>query len=412
MHSDRSSAAVRRLWAQWGQRGTTAAVVAMTLAVIPLVGHAIWRLVLDPSETAAFDLGLRVQVVHGFFAGDPVYKEINFAVYPPASQMLLWPFVGWVDFSVARWLWAGSSLACLLLLSRLLLREMGCEGFWRRAFVALLPLSLYPTAATIANGQLPIHLLPPLLAGCLLLKQQRSTLARDLIVAGLMLVALAKPTLTAPFFWIVLFVPGSLRPATLCVAGYVGLTLLASLIHGQEPVSLLADWYEAARWGVHQGVAKGEAHFSIAELLSNVSGGANSAAYSLAALGLLGAWVWRRRHSDIWILLGVSALAARFWTYHRWYDDLLIILPLVAVLRIAVRDFGNSAQGVVAGVLFLLNLALLAVPGGRYVFAFVGLEPLESVFIAAQLVGWCCLLLLLVCASEPEATSGTPPNGT
>jgi hypothetical protein len=37
----------------------------------------------------------------------------------------------------------------------------------------------------------------------------------------------------------------------------------------------------------------------------------------------------------LWLLLGVTALVARFWTYHRWYDDLLILLPMIALFRIA-----------------------------------------------------------------------------
>jgi len=45
-------------------------------------------------------------------------------------------------------------------------------------------------------------------------------------------------------------------------------------------------------------------------------------AASLFLLGGLGFWVFCNRRKNMWLLIGITALVARFWTYHGWYDDL------------------------------------------------------------------------------------------
>jgi len=59
----------------------------------------------------------------------------------------------------------------------------------------------------------------------------------------------------------------------------------------------------------------------------------------LPLLALLGAavWVHRYRRSDVWNLMGAMAIVARMGWYHRVYDDLLILLPVIALLRIGTR---------------------------------------------------------------------------
>ena len=65
---------------------------------------------------------------------------------------------------------------------------------------------------------------------------------------------------------------------------------------------------------------------------------------SLLVLFLLGCWTLRHRAGDVGLIFGVTAIVARFWTYHRVYDDLLILLPMVALFPIATprRRFKRS----------------------------------------------------------------------
>ena len=46
------------------------------------------------------------------------------AAYPPATYLMLWPLLGWLDLGAARWLWAAVTLPLLLLLSLLLRRAV------------------------------------------------------------------------------------------------------------------------------------------------------------------------------------------------------------------------------------------------------------------------------------------------
>ena len=75
----------------------------------------------------------------------------------------------------------------------------------------------------------------------------------------------------------------------------------------------------------------------------------------------LGVWVYVHRRADVWVLLGVSAVVARFWTYHRLYDDLLLLPPMIALWRVAQRGETTRHRDLLAGVLFVMAwLGLLA----------------------------------------------------
>ena len=141
-----------------------------------------------------------------WFAGLPVYEDED-AIYPPASYLMLWPLLGWLTLDQARWLWALTSMVAMIWLMILIVRESEARGP-ERLFIALLVPSIYATGATIGNGQLILHLLPPLITGILLIRR-KVTWLHDLLITLCFLVALAKPAVAAPFLWILLFYPKS-----------------------------------------------------------------------------------------------------------------------------------------------------------------------------------------------------------
>jgi hypothetical protein len=100
----------------------------------------------------------------------------------------------------------------------------------------------------------------------------------------------------------------------------------------------------------------------------------------------------------------VTAYVARFWAYHRWYDDALILLPMVTLFRIAKQgptDFGGD---IVAG--FLLGITLLAVlaPGGLFLFP----PPWDMWYVTAQISVWFAGLAFLLCwAWHTKTTAST-----
>jgi hypothetical protein len=71
-----------------------------------------------------------------------------------------------------------------------------------------------------------------------------------------------------------------------------------------------------------------------------------------------GTWTHYYRRADRWVLMAVAALVARMWTYHRAYDDVLILLPEVSLFRIAKQNSSSHQQTIAGGLLLLSALAM------------------------------------------------------
>jgi hypothetical protein len=219
-----------------------------------------------------------------------------------------------------------------------------------------------------------VHLLPALLPGLVLLRREPSALV-DLISGALVLFALVKPDVAAPFVWVVLLTPGQLRPASLIGAGYRGLTLLAGSLQEAGLWMLLRQWLARAS---EVAIRAGESNLQI--WLAPVGLTAWIGSATALALLTLGAWVWTHRRVDHWLIMGVCALVARFWTYHGWYDDLLILVPMVALFRISKGEPVVVKRDVVAGILFAMTLGTALAPGGLYLFP----APCRQMYVALR----------------------------
>jgi len=377
------------------------AIVIMFFIALVWLGYQFWRLLLGSapiwpsSPIGAIDLNLRQNEVQRWFAGLPIYHESKSAVYPPASYVILWPFLGWLGFMPTRWLWAITTLAALYWFIHLILRESGANTPFERLFLTLMPLSMYATGAAIGNGQLIDHLLPVLIAGILLLQQRQCGWKMDLRNTTLLLGPLVKPSITIPFFWIILFIPKRLRPALLVSIGYGALTLLGASFQESGLVSILHDWVKQITVLSIDG-----GHTNLHSWLSSLGLKEWNLPASAIVLGLLGLWTYRNRQKELWLLLGVTAIVARFWTYHLWYDDLLMILPMVTLFRIAKRGTltPTDRRDVFAGILlFMMILANLA-PGGRYLLP----PPWKNYYITGQVLVWIVTLIFLINQTRQE----------
>jgi len=400
------------------------AVAVMTVAAFVWLGYQFWRLlwpsspIWPSSPTGATDLKVYHQLVHDWFAGKPVDR----AFYPPASYAILWPLLGWLAVTPARWLWGATTVMVLAWFAYLIVQESAAKSRLERMFVALMLLSIYATGATIGNGQLIVHLLPALLSGLLLLHRGRGAKAkrrvpaghdmgetasgrdigetepdwqakqspprplapspllpsasgwgRDLLAAALIVVALVEPAISVPFLWLLLFLPGRARPAFLVSLGYIGLTLFAALFQKVTLASLFGYWL-------------------------SIGSGEWLNPFSLFVLAILGFWSYRHRHVDLWILLGVTALVARFWTSHYWYNDLLILLPMVTLFRLAKRERSTDSGNLVAGVLLACTMLTMLAPGGLYLFP----APWNKMYVVGQKLIWIVMLIFLLDRARRE----------
>ncbi|HEX8968682.1 MAG TPA: glycosyltransferase 87 family protein [Chloroflexota bacterium] len=346
-----------------------------------------WRLLFQSGVMGAVDLLLRYDEVHRWFAGRSVYSELRTATYPPASLVLLWPFVGWASPAATRWIWALTTALALGCLVWMLQRESGARTRLQKAFVALLPLSSYAAGAAIGNGQLIVHVLPTILGAVLILRSERSRIwSWGVLAAGLLLLSLVKPTLAAPFFWIALFAASTPWPAILAALGYVGLTVLAADFQPSPLPVLLRDWLMRS-----QQTAVGSSGADLHAWLAAVGLGDWNAAASLLVLCVLGLWVFRYRHADLWLLLGVTSVITNLWSYHLWYDDFVLLLAAVALFRLANSANHDRQAAVARWLLIALTVSSLA-PGGLYLLP----SPWNGIYVVLQTIVRAVVLVYLV----------------
>ncbi|MCK8601042.1 hypothetical protein [Desulfoferrobacter suflitae] len=350
-----------------------AAIPIMLLVSALFLTYEFWRLLSDAEVNPlsdvhnAIDLKLRYWEVHLWFAAKKSSAGIWRSVYQPASFVMLWPFMGWLSLTAVRWLWAATTVAMLVWLVHITVRESGAVNKFQRRFMALLPLSMYATGATIGNGQLIVHILPMLLTGLLILRRQPASIKYDLPASLLILFSLVKASIGAPFFWMVMFMPGRLRPAIFVAAGYLLLTLIG-ITPLEAPTEVMMTSVErsyelaahSTEWGRDLRVA------DLAAWMRFV--GLKNVVFPVSAffMGLLGLWLWRHRAADFWVQCGVTGIWTRLLAYHRWYDDLLLLPAMIALFRLAHMDEDTSSRRF-SGILFALMVPAMLAPGTLYV---------------------------------------------
>lgn len=398
---------LRHWWAEHGAKVICIALVPMALWACLRLNQEFHRLVWRQDQVGAIDLKLRHQEVQQWFAGRPVYEELELAMYPPASHVILWPLVGWLIVEQARWLWAASGVVMLGWLASLIVRGGGAETFLERTFSVLLLLSMHATSIAVGNGQLILHLLPMLITSVILLRHEGAW-HLDILAAMLMVAALVSPAITAPFFWLVLFVPDGKRPALLVVLGYGLLTLLAASFQAASVLSLSTQWLEMSQDGAAREAVKG-GYANLHSWLAACELQEWNRTASLFALGALGVWVYRHRQVDRWILLGISAIVARTWTYHRVYDDVLMLLPTIALFRLAKRGTSANGADLIAGVLCAASVMTGFLPASRFL-AFPA--PWPWLFQIGQGFVWLVMGIFLVQQASRERSVRVADSAT
>jgi hypothetical protein len=170
----------------------------------------------------------------------------------------------------------------------------------------------------------------------------------DLVASACVTFAMVKPTLAGPFLWLVLFAPASgaehrtrpwrLRPALLVAAGYTGLMLFAASFQDGNVLQQLREWFNVARIVS----ARGGDYANLSSWLNDAGFARLVPSVSLVVFVALGVWLYRYRHVDLWVRLGVVAIVTRILAYHRLYDDVLIVVAFVALCRIVTTVAANT----------------------------------------------------------------------
>jgi hypothetical protein len=300
--------------------------------------------------------------------------------------------MGWLSITATRWLWAAFLILSLVWMIFLCIRESGADTLLLRCFVGLIPLSMYATGTAIGNAQTILPILPIMVTVLLLLKSSKPNLSNDFLIAFLVIIALVKPNVTAPFFWLVLFIGQTLRPAILIILGYLALSFFAVLFQQGDLISLTFEWINSGKacveWALsHNG---GINVYGWAEAYNL---GDFNLQFSLIILGILGFWVYNYRRIDIWTLMGVTALVSRFWTYHMRYDDLLLLLPMIALFRITIKQVpSHGTSNMLTGALLAMTLLTLLAPGAWHILP----KSWYNIYIFPKTFIWIAVLIFLV----------------
>lgn len=402
---------IQRQWHRHRRLWLNIAIGLMLIIGFVWLGYEFHRLVFLPHDTAAVDLKLRHHETQSFFKGDDIYQRNHNAVYPPASYAMFWPLIGWTDITGARTIWGVLTLIALLGLIHPAIKHSNAETRQERLFMALIPLSLYATGACIGNGQLAVIVIVCLMAKIEVLKEFKSSLPGDLLMALLILFALIKPTLSIYFIWIILFVPDRLRSAALVIAGYTALTFAASLFQEHGPIELIRLWYQRGSAGAVYGSTIGEGAIRMAEngghlqilsinlhsVLGILGLERYNAPVSIFVFLILGRWVYSCRRINIWILFSVTCLVTRFAVYHGWYDDILLLPCLITLFKIAkMKNRFISNYRTVSGILFTLMFFSLLAPGGVYILP----HPFNNAYVVGQTIIWVMVLIFFAFTAE------------
>jgi hypothetical protein len=369
------------------------AAASLAFAAGLRLAHGFWRLTVEPRHRSAIDLKFRHAEITAWFSGETVYGRILTADYPPASYVILWPFMHW-DVPVSRWVWALVTAGLLVWFGWLLARECGLRTLEERICVALLPLAGTSIHGMLATGQVSLLAVTLVTAGLLTILRARSWRG-DAAGAALVVASLVKPTIAAPLVWVAVLVPGRLRPAAFIFAGYAALTVVAASFQADSVVQLLQDWL-VQRDEVDVQVTL----FNAQKLLTRSGLEAIFLPVALGLFVLTGWWVYRHRRLDPWILIGMAAIVARFWTYHRSFDDLLMVLPMIALIRIASQ--AESPRSIQAWCLVVALAGIAVAPRG----ILDGVETAIALLNIATAVIWTMVALFLLAEAERRTRLG------
>ena len=364
-------------WAGW------ALASAIGLLACAWLGNEALRVVLDQSQL----LGLRDEV-RGWSTPAPPLAADGRVPLAPAGTLLLGPLVGWPPAQVARWLWLAVHAISVVWVVRWCVRTSSATTPLLKTFAALLPLAMFAPAAAMGHGRIAVPMLALVLAG-LSIAQREQRWSRDLAIGAILTACWMAPLFALPFAWVLWF-RGRARAVGLGIAGTALLTLWVAIARDQGPLEPIAQWWNAT-WAA----VENRPRWLVSLDYRGPIGWASAGLWLL-----LGAWTWQHRGRDPWVLAGAAALAARLGTYHTWYDDVLLLLPMVALWRISRSEAPRAPiAGYLAAALWISTIA----PGGHLVLPW----PWAPAWILAQAALWLGALAYLLLevgqtAAEPQ----------
>jgi len=320
------------------------------------------------------------------FRSQAAANDVEPDLGPPAPGYPPWAyFTGLLLVSApwpaAYWWYLLVSVASALTLSLWIWKDAAnLPGTFRLLLIGAV-LAAASLRTTLRFGQYGLIVSASLAAALLAMRDKRS------IWAGILFaIAMTKPTMAAPF----LLIPLVRRDwkAIVVATGYlIGGSLFVWAYTGTDPVSMLKSMVAATNdvWLVTGA--------NPIRWLRDAGMNVQMAVKLCAVIGIGAALVLMHRFRDapLDVLFAIAAVVSRFWTYHKSYDDVILIFVLVPVARAAFERH----RAALWLVLMLLGVSLW-VPSR--------LEKTNVVFHAFQCATWIGSLVVLLWSARERAS--------
>lgn len=285
---------------------------------------------------------------HGDVSVEPDLGAPTSPGYPPWSYFtaifLMWPS----NWQMAKLWYAGVNVLAIAVIGifgyhigKIGGKEMGC-------LFAAASLAMGSICGSLGVGQFSIIVTAALIATWWLVENDYPILAG--IAFG---VSLFKPTISATFIIPLLVKRRWMTLATAAVYIAVG-SCFMWWRSGEDPLAVLRSMREGP---MHEWSFQGSHDLlSLMGLLGwneRLALNGIAATVMILAIGLIFHW----RNAPLLYLFTIAAIAGRLWTYHRFYDDVILVFLLAAVGEAAIRQ-----RNVIGAATFFLTGVTLWLP--------------------------------------------------
>jgi hypothetical protein len=303
------------------------------------------ELVAGDAASAAIDLRNRDYEQAFFMEGKDPYDHMVGSEPPWGyvfGQVLVWP-----PWPAVRGYFAAINLIALAWLMIWAYREPRGATVEARLLIMAAVFAFGGSCTATEVGQISI-VVTALLAGALSCDRARRPYLCGLLVA----LALIKPTIAAPFA-VALLVTARYR-AVLAAAAYgAAATAVAWLVTNTSPILMLQQLAHGAAQFISDGT------LGLVDLVTMLGASPAAVVWLPLLIALPGLALMAGVRPSLPIAFAVATVWARLWTYHKSYDDVMLVFVLVPLGVFALRQ----APSRLAVVAFVVMGVLAWIPG-------------------------------------------------
>ena len=370
------------------------AIVLLLLSLVYLL-KGFYHLTLD--KKGAIDLVYRWKEQQYIYQGlypydlrkgspniDPSIGDIRSGGYPPWAFFTGFFLIPGLSLNFTRFYFAILNLISLVILAIFSYQVGSPYGRAQALFSMSASLALGSHATTLLNGQYGI-IINAFLIGMYWMLKKHQNLWTGLFLA----IAMVKPNISAPYFFILL-----MRRQTKAILSFFiyisGASTIIWIITKVDPIYMSKSIIEQSKYFAHKG-------YSSINFLTAMGIDTQMATILLALVGvvvIIGIfYIWR--DSSLLTLFAVASVIGRVGTYHRFYDNVMLIFLLLGLIEIT---FNNSQR---------MNLLFLALVGISLWFPgrIVQIENVGTIVELLQLIVWSISLIYLLVQVKLKPTT-------